>query len=517
MTPPAGRTMRFRAADIPVATADSSILPAAVLVTAVLAGMAAFAGMATAVIGGMAGYRAIYYVAVFVLFAVGSLVTLTRKEPLRFAFLALIVCFPIVAAEIPPGRFELTVFHAAMVALTIGLIGKKLSGTATAFGSFFPTRSLLVACLLMIPCIAFSRFPLGSVQDFVFNNFTVYIFLLFALAELKQEGGFERLVLVLSIVMIFMTIGLCADRFLHMSLSLRGSALNQSTFTESGLTIYRAGGFFQDPQKAGTYLACMITFLMVLSVRGRFRGTRMRYLVWAAMAIGLGGLATTISRSAILACLFVSAITLLAFNSWNAVVKLVILGGVMAIAMSIALMPPATWLNILPTTVADRFVTLQEDLEIRHKIWFDTWDMFADHPLTGIGPGSFRPYLIETQPTVLDHYGYGAEVGFGYIPDQPESGYLKVLYEGGILGSIAALLVAGDALRRTMVLVVSRYATPDARTEAIAALAGIITFGTTFVTLYTPSDPRVAALFAFFLAVIWHRSLQLAQTARNAK
>ncbi len=313
-----------------------------------------------------------------------------------------------------------------------------------------------------------------------------------------------------------MTIGLCADHFLHMNLSLRGSALNQSLMSESGLTIYRAGGFFQDPQKAGAYLACTITFLLLLSVRGRFRGTPMRYLVGAAIAIGLGGLATTISRSAILACLSVSAITLLAFNSWNAAVKVVILGGVIAIAMSMTLMPAATWLNILPATVVDRFVTLQEDLEIRRKIWFDTWDMFADHPLTGIGPGSFRAYLIETQPTVLDHYGYGAETGISYIPDQPESGYLKILYEGGILGSIAALLVAGDALRRAMALVASKYANPDARTESVAALAAIITFGTTFVTLYTPSDPRVGALFSFFLAVIWHRSLQLAQTKPTA-
>jgi O-antigen ligase len=509
--------MSLRSADILVAPPDSPAVPAAVLATAALAGVAAFAGMATAVIGSMAGYRAIYYVAVLVLFSAGGLVALTRKEPLRFSFLALIVCFPIVAAEIPPGRFELTVFHAAMVALTIGLIGKKLSGTATAFGSFFPTRSLLAACLLMIPCVAFSRYPLGSAQDFIFNHLTVYIFLLFALAELKRERGLERLVLLLSIVMIFMAIGLCADRFLHMNLSLRGSALNQSTLTESGLTIYRAGGFFQDPQKAGTYLACTITFLLLLSVRGRFRGTRMRYLVWAAIAIGLGGLATTISRSAILACLSVSAFTLLAFNNWNAAVKLLILGGVTAIAMSMAMMPAATWLDIMPTTVADRFMTLQGDLEIRYRIWFDTWDMFADHPLTGIGPGSFRPYLIETQPTVLDHYGYGALTGTGYIPDQPESGYLKLLYEGGILGAIAALLVAGDALRRAMALVASKHALPDARTESIAALAGIITFGTTFVTLYTPSDPRVAAIFAFFLAVIWHRSLQLAQTAPKAK
>src|SRR5882672_9877531 len=137
--------MSFHSANILDATADSSALPVAALVTVVLAGMAMFAGMATAVVGSMAGYRAIYYVAVLVFFVIGGLVTLTRREPLRFAFLALIVCFPIAAAAIPPARLNVTIFHTVIAALTIGLIGKKLSGSSTAFESLFPTRSLLLA------------------------------------------------------------------------------------------------------------------------------------------------------------------------------------------------------------------------------------------------------------------------------------------------------------------------------------------------------------------------------------
>ena len=49
---------------------------------------------------------------------------------------------------------------------------------------------------------------------------------------------------------------------------------------------------------------------------------------------------------------------------------------------------------------------------------------------------------------------------------------------------------------------------PYARTEAVAALAAIATFGATFVTLYVSADPRIAGLFAIFLAVILHRSLE---------
>jgi O-antigen ligase len=339
-------------------------------------------------------------------------------------------------------------------------------------------------------------------------NFALYVFFLLALEELQREGGFERLVLLLSCVSLFMAIGLFVDHFLHLNLSLRGSNVNQLTYV-AGMQVYRAGGFFQDPQKAGAFLACMITFLLLLSIRGRFRGMKMRFPVWAAITFGLAALAVTISRSAILACLSVSALALFAFNSWNPAVKLVIAGGVALLGVLAAFTPMETWLNVVPSAMAERFLESRTGFEDRLFIWFDTWDMFADHPVAGIGLGSFQSYLAETRPGVFNYYGIGEAEGVGYIPDQPESGYLKILYEGGIAGSLAVLLVAGDALRRAITVVVAgSNADPDARTEGIAALAGLMTLAVTFVTLFTVGDGRIAGLLAFLLAVIWHRSLQ---------
>lgn len=492
--------MSLRAANNPGASARSLVLPVLVLAAAVLA------GMVTAVVGSLAGYRAIYYVAVFGLILIGGFVTVTRKEPLRFAFLALILCFPVAAALVPPGRLGFTVFDVVMIAFTIGLIGTRLFASSAASEPFFPTKSLLIAWLLSIPCVAFSQYPLLSLMVFALNC-SVYAFFLYTLYELRREGGFERLVFLLSIVSLFMASGLFLDRILHVSLSLRGSNMGQLTYA-AGLEIYRAGGFFQDPQKAAAFLACMITFLLLLSVRGRFRGMKMRYVVWAAIAVGSVALATTISRAAILACLAVSGMALFAFNRWNAAVKLAITGIVILAVVAMALMPSETWLSFVPAAVTERFVTLRGDFEIRREIWFDTWNMFADHPLAGIGLGSFQSYLIETQPTVFNYYGIGTAAGIAYIPDQPESGYLKILYEGGIAGSIAALLVAGDALRRAIGVIAGNITNSDARTEGIAALAGLMTFSATFVTLFTVGDPRMAAILAFLLAVIWHRSLE---------
>jgi O-antigen ligase len=239
-------------------------------------------------------------------------------------------------------------------------------------------------------------------------------------------------------------------------------------------------------------------------------------VVWAAIAVGSVALVTTIARSAILACLFVSGFALFAFNRWNAAAKLAITAGLVLVAIVIALTPVETWLSIVPAAVSERFQHSRDEFDSRVAIWFDTWNMFADHPTTGIGPGSFQPYLMKTQPTVFNYYGIGTAEGVAYIPDQPESGYLKILYEGGIAGSIAALLLAGDALRRAISVIAGNHPDSDARTEGIAALAGLITFAVTFVTLFTVSDARIAAIFAFLLAVIWHRSQQSTQVTPRA-
>ena len=488
--------------------AASSSLPAAILMIAVLAGIAAFAGMAIAVIGGMAGYRAIYYVAVLGLFAIGALVTLTRKEPLRFAFLALIACLPIAAAEVPPGRLELTIFHAVIFALMIWGLARQVGGSTRTFESFFPTRAILIAFVLLVPCIAFSQYPLWSLQQFVVKNLVAYVFFLFALEELKRDNAFERLVMLLSIVAIVMAAGLFVDHFLHMNLSLRGSNLNQSSISESGLSIYRAGGFFQDPQRAGSYLAFMITFLLLLNIRGRFSGQKLRFLAWAAIAVSLAALVTTISRTAIMACLSVSALTFFLFNRWNAVAKMLIVGSMFVVVSSMTMISVETWLKIFPVTVVDRFAYMGKELDHRLAIWADTTDMFTDHPITGIGIASFRPYLIETRPGVVNYYDIGRAEGVAYVPDQPESGYLKIFYEGGIVGSLAALIVLIDVLRRALAVVTARKVSEDARTEVIAALAALAVFCVTFVSLYTISEERIAALFGIFLAVILNRSLQ---------
>lgn len=478
----------------------SWLLPVAVVAVAV------FAGTATAVVAGRAGMKAVYYAAVFGALGIGALIALTRDEPLRLGWLALLLGFPIANALVPPGRIGLKIFDVVMIATALVLIVQRLVAEKEGREPLFPGRSMALAWALSIPCVVFSWFPGISAQIMAVNA-GVYAFFLMSLRELQREGGFERIVTILAVVMIMMDIALFIDHLFHYNLSLRGSNLNQFSYA-GGMQIWRAGGFFQDPQTAGAFLACTITFMLILLVRGRFSGTRLQYLVAFAVVLSLAGILTTISRGAIISCIGVSTLALFLFNRWSAPLKLMSLSVLLLIVTGLAMTPTDTLLQFMPAAIAERFEQLGENLESRIMIWFDTWDMFADNPLTGIGMGTFRPYLLETRPGVVNYYGIGLASGVPYVPDQPENGYLKILYEGGIFGALAALLVAGNTLRRAFRVIRRNPVESDARSEGIAALGGLTVFAITFVTLFTWTDSRISGLFTLLMAIVWWRSQQ---------
>jgi O-antigen ligase len=486
--------------DLPPAAQPRLPAPAAFQALA----LAAFAGVVVAVAGTAAGTRAIYYLAILGAIAIGGLVALTRREPLRFAFLSLLAVLPMVEAPVPPGRLGMNVFDATLLAIAMVLVARRFAVRQPDRLPLFPSRSFAWAWLLLTVCAIVSRSPADSALALL-AAVAVYTFFLCSLQELRRPDGFGRLAAIWAAATIVVSLGLFIDHFFHVNLSFRGGNLNQLTHL-SGREVWRAGGFFQDPQKAGAFLASMIAFLAVLAARGRFPGWPMRLLLWCAVAAGIAALFTTIARGAIVACLAVTALSLFAFNRWHPAAKMLAAAAFATALLAAALVPADAWLDLLPADVAARFAHVEEEFRIRLMIWFDTWDMFASHPLTGVGPGAFQSYLLETRPGMSGYYGIGAAAGVPYVPEQPENGYLTVLYEGGLLGSAAALLVAGAALRRAARVLAGGPGVVQARTETIAALAGLATFCITFTTLFTAGDSRIAALLMFLLAVIWRHA-----------
>jgi len=183
-----------------------------------------------------------------------------------------------------------------------------------------------------------------------------------------------------------------------------------------------------------------------------------------------------------------------------------------AVALQI---PRASLESTLPRELVVRFSKIDGAAEQRIKIWFDTWEMFERQPIQGIGLGSFRSYMSDTLKVTRNVYGIGRGGGV-YIPDQPESGYFKVFYESGLLGSAAALLFLLFTSQRFFSLLRSPSIERHLKTEAIAAAAALAVFAITFVTLFTLSESRIAVLFALLMALIWAPTIEERRTMTNA-
>ncbi|HTQ36891.1 MAG TPA: O-antigen ligase family protein [Steroidobacteraceae bacterium] len=471
---------------------------------------AVLAGGLAAVAGAAAGTRAIYLLAVPGCLAIAGALVLTRPQPLRFAFLAILALLPFADIAVPPGRWNLTVFDVASLVLAAGLLLHKAFARDAA-EPLFPARSLAVILLLLVPCTVFARHPWPALLNLLLI-FAAYVFFWFVLQELRRPEGLERVAGLLAVTGILAAIGLFIDHYLHINLSLRGSNLNQFTQADNGEFIWRAGGIFQDGQKAGDFLAALLTFLLVLLMRGRCRSGWLRLLVWSALLLGIPALFLTVSRAALFSFVPVCLVALLAANRWPLPLKLCGFAA-MAVLAATVMVAPGFWMGLLPGTLAARMVQSQAEFSNRVDVWFDTWEMFARHPLTGVGLHGFQQYLLDTRPLVFNYYGIGEDSGVVYVPDQPESAYFKILYESGILGSVAVVVLVVATLHRSIVALVSKATVPDVRSEVAAALAGLAVFAATFVTLFSIQDPRLLVLLLILLAIAWRPSIAPSSTA----
>lgn len=394
---------------------------------------------------------------------------------LKVVFLA----FPVLGFVLPPKRAGISFGDIVALGATVLVLGWVIRGRR------IPQKNVIAHSVAVL-FIVFGSVALSDDFAIAFGEFLrlcAYCgLLIYFSVSLNDRSAAATLGYLLSVAIITVSCGIFFEWLTGINLSLQSANLNTIKQIDS-VTARRFCGFFQDPQKAAQFLAVCISCLVALLPSCK-EITR-RILCGLAIVFGNLALLATASRAAIVMVLVGATLALLlSVSDWKrALVRALAIGGFVSIGLLAAETRPVA-MHSSDLNIMNRFADLSRDLDVRREIWKFAYDISLSSPIVGIGPGTYQEYLIRNDPGLQRALAAG-----GYVPDQPESGYLKILVETGWLGLIALILVVCGAIWRSL-RAIAQEVTHESRLLAGAALAGGAVYLVSLVTLFTPSDSR---------------------------
>jgi O-antigen ligase len=135
---------------------------------------------------------------------------------------------------------------------------------------------------------------------------------------------------------------------------------------------------------------------------------------------------------------------------------------------------------------------LSEAYEFRYAIWQDAYAIFLDHPFFGIGLGNYANYVAVHNP---DQYWISDNEVTPF--DHPESGYLKLLTEFGLIGFAIVMFLL---LKPVYVGLKTYFKTRDLSLVALAS--SIFTWLVGFYTVYSFGDIRIKILIVSIICML---------------
>jgi hypothetical protein len=158
-------------------------------------------------------------------------------------------------------------------------------------------------------------------------------------------------------------------------------------------------GFFTTSNSTGSF-ALLASFAAIAIFIGRYRNRKSAELefVWLitrgiAAAVVIFGLVITASKGAIIALLFVTAMFVfyLSFGNWLRVHKKAVL--IICLLFFLAGTGAVIWYGLTYGQLPGG-----NSMLVRWQYWRASMKMYADHPLTGVGPGNFAHFYPHYKP-----------------------------------------------------------------------------------------------------------------------
>ena len=309
------------------------------------------------------------------------------------------------------------------------------------------------------------------------STLCTYVFVL--IKECTSEPAFVYKVLQslrISIVVSLIFLALQLTIGLDFTIS---KSLNGNVFQDDAI---RYPSYFQDPQKYAQFLS-ITSFLMLVNPKDSLKIPIGQYFLLAVMIVAM---LLTGGRAALGGWLIGFLFVLLCSN-----IDFKIMVGVLMLIGSIFIYQYKEQFIVF-----NRGDNLNDSYVFRMGIWKEAYQIFKAHPLLGIAPGNYAHYVSIHYPDqfwMLDN-----EIVYY---DHPESGYLKILTEYGLIGFLAIFILV---LLPMIKGVIRFFQTKD--TLFIFLVAAMISWLIGFYTIYSLGDVRIQILIGTIIGVLIARN-----------
>lgn len=308
----------------------------------------------------------------------------------------------------------------------------------------------------------------------VIQVFSLFIFVRIFILELINSIFFKNeILLLLRGILIFSFIFLLCQFVFGPSFSF---AKTENINVAGGVSI-RYPSFFQDPQKYAQFLAAL-SFLMFMKLSNS-KNSNQKSGVYLAV-ISILSLLLTGGRAGL--------------GGWIAGLFLILMLG--SARYKIQILFSALLIGLFTFYFQDQIpifkrAGIEESYLFRQGIWKEAIGIFAEHPYFGIGIGNYANYVSLHHP---DQFWINDNEITFY--DHPESGYLKILVEQGILGFCLLFILILYPIYTAII----NYKNSK-NIESLFLIAAILSWIIGFYTVYSLGDVRIRILISTILVL----------------
>lgn len=240
----------------------------------------------------------------------------------------------------------------------------------------------------------------------------------------------------------------------------------------------RFPSFFQDPQKYAQFLSAGF-FVSLIQTKARNSTKSTFYILPITI---LAALLFSGGRAGLLGLILGVGLIVLLGNSRYRIAIVVA-----AIAITLVSAQYAEQMSIF-----NRESTVSDAYEFRFEIWKDAFEIFKSHPFFGIGIGNYAAYVSIHNP---DQYWVASNVYTAY--DHPESGYLKLLTEYGLIGFVLFFSMILYPVIKGV-----QYYLKHKDYTSLLLISAILSWMVGFTTVYSLSDSRIAVYIAIIITLL---------------